>query len=101
MIKDPESLYLPGTRGMHWFKLKRELATLDVVVVAAELGVVPGEGLEGCEVLGADRPGRERAAVGAVRAGNAWQKPSTRRYTARHRTHLSKTHSIRPTIGLP
>jgi ATP-dependent DNA ligase I len=38
MIKDAESLYLPGTRGMFWFKLKRELATLDVVVVAAELG---------------------------------------------------------------
>jgi DNA ligase-1 len=38
MIKDPESFYLPGSRGMFWFKLKRELATLDVVVVAAELG---------------------------------------------------------------
>jgi DNA ligase-1 len=38
MIKDPESSYLPGTRGMFWFKLKKELATLDVVVVAAELG---------------------------------------------------------------
>jgi DNA ligase-1 len=38
MIKDPESAYAPGTRGMHWFKLKKELATLDVVVVAAELG---------------------------------------------------------------
>jgi DNA ligase 1 len=38
MIKDGESFYLPGTRGMFWFKLKRELATLDVVVVAAELG---------------------------------------------------------------
>jgi DNA ligase-1 len=38
MIKDPESFYLPGARGMFWFKLKKELATLDVVVVAAELG---------------------------------------------------------------
>ena len=38
MIKDPQSLYLPGARGMFWFKLKKELATLDVVVVAAELG---------------------------------------------------------------
>jgi len=38
MIKDPESFYLPGSRGMFWFKLKRELATLDVAVVAAELG---------------------------------------------------------------
>ncbi len=38
MVKDPESLYVPGRRGMFWFKLKKELATLDVVVVAAELG---------------------------------------------------------------
>jgi DNA ligase 1 len=38
MIKDPESFYVPGRRGMFWFKLKKELATLDVVVVAAELG---------------------------------------------------------------
>lgn len=38
MIKDSESFYSPGRRGMFWFKLKKELATLDVVVVAAELG---------------------------------------------------------------
>ncbi len=38
MVKDPESFYCPGTRGMFWFKLKKEFATLDVVVVAAELG---------------------------------------------------------------
>ncbi len=38
MVKDPESTYSPGRRGMFWFKLKKELATLDVVVVAAELG---------------------------------------------------------------
>ena len=38
MVKDPRSFYSPGRRGMFWFKLKKELATLDVVVVAAELG---------------------------------------------------------------
>ena len=38
MIKNPESSYSPGRRGLFWFKLKKELATLDVVVVAAELG---------------------------------------------------------------
>jgi DNA ligase-1 len=38
MVKDPESIYSPGRRGMFWFKLKKELATLDAVVVAAELG---------------------------------------------------------------
>jgi DNA ligase-1 len=38
MIKDPKSFYTPGARGMSWFKLKKELATLDVVVVVAEFG---------------------------------------------------------------
>jgi DNA ligase-1 len=38
MVKDPESFYSPGRRGMFWFKLKKELATLDVVVVGVELG---------------------------------------------------------------
>jgi len=38
VVKDPESFYTPGRRGSFWFKLKKELATLDVVVVAAELG---------------------------------------------------------------
>ena len=38
MIKDPESAYAPGRRGKWWLKLKRELATLDVVVTAVEYG---------------------------------------------------------------
>jgi DNA ligase-1 len=38
MIKDPESPYSPGRRGKSWLKLKRELATLDVVVTAVEYG---------------------------------------------------------------
>ncbi len=38
MIKDPESIYTPGRRGKSWIKLKRELATLDVVVTAVEYG---------------------------------------------------------------
>jgi DNA ligase-1 len=38
MIKDINSTYMPGRRGRWWLKLKRELATLDVVVTAAEYG---------------------------------------------------------------
>jgi DNA ligase-1 len=38
MIKDPESPYTPGRRGKSWLKLKRELATLDVIVTAVEYG---------------------------------------------------------------
>jgi len=38
MVKDLESPYTPGRRGKSWLKLKRELATLDVVVTAVEPG---------------------------------------------------------------
>jgi DNA ligase-1 len=38
MIKDPASSYKPGRRGREWLKLKKALATLDVVVTTAELG---------------------------------------------------------------
>ncbi len=38
MIKDARSAYLPGRRGLSWLKLKRELATLDVVITGAEYG---------------------------------------------------------------
>ena len=38
MVKDPLSPYTPGRRGLAWLKLKRPLATLDVVVNAVEWG---------------------------------------------------------------
>lgn len=38
MIKALASAYAPGRRGRLWFKLKKELATLDCVVVAVEYG---------------------------------------------------------------
>ena len=38
MVKDPDSLYKPGRRGRDWLKVKKALATLDVVVTAAEVG---------------------------------------------------------------
>ncbi len=38
MIKDLDSAYSPGKRGKSWLKMKRELATLDVVVTAVEYG---------------------------------------------------------------
>lgn len=38
MVKAPASAYKPGRRGRDWLKLKRALATLDVVVTAVEVG---------------------------------------------------------------
>jgi DNA ligase-1 len=38
MVKDLNSAYTPGRRGKSWLKIKRELATLDVVITAVECG---------------------------------------------------------------
>jgi DNA ligase-1 len=38
MLKSATSAYQPGRRGLSWVKLKRELATLDVVITGAEFG---------------------------------------------------------------
>ncbi len=38
MLKRADSPYAPGRRGKWWHKLKRELSTLDVAVVAVEWG---------------------------------------------------------------
>ncbi len=38
MLKEANSFYLPGRRGLDWFKFKKELATLDCVVTAVEYG---------------------------------------------------------------
>jgi len=38
MVKDPQARYKPGRRGREWLKVKKALATLDVVVTAAEVG---------------------------------------------------------------
>jgi DNA ligase-1 len=38
MVKDPDSPYSPGRRGLGWLKMKKALATLDCVVVGVEVG---------------------------------------------------------------
>jgi len=38
MLKRTDAPYVPGRRGKWWLKLKRELSTLDVVVIAVEWG---------------------------------------------------------------
>jgi DNA ligase-1 len=38
MVKDPDSIYAPGRRGLGWLKIKKALATIDCVVVGVEVG---------------------------------------------------------------
>jgi len=38
MVKDVDSVYMPGMRGKHWLKIKLVLEPLDLAIVAAEYG---------------------------------------------------------------
>ena len=38
IAKDPASIYAPGRRGLAWLKFKKELATIDAVIIGAEWG---------------------------------------------------------------
>ena len=38
VLKDLDSQYQPGKRGRHWIKLKKELDTIDAVILIAEYG---------------------------------------------------------------
>jgi DNA ligase-1 len=38
VLKEPYSLYHPGKRGRYWVKLKKELDTIDAIIVMAEYG---------------------------------------------------------------
>lgn len=38
MVKSPDATYKPGKRGRDWLKIKRAIATLDVVVTSVEVG---------------------------------------------------------------
>src|SRR5215204_5181797 len=38
VLKEPDSQYHPGKRGRYWMKLKKELDTIDAVILIAEYG---------------------------------------------------------------
>jgi DNA ligase 1 len=68
VVKRPESRYQPGRRGSQWVKLKEELATLDVVVVAAEHGHGKRAGVLS-DVTFAVRDGDRLAVIGKAYSG--------------------------------
>ena len=68
VIKRREGLYQPGKRGRQWVKWKEELATLDVVVVAAEQGHGKRAGVLS-DVTFAVRSDGELAPVGKAYSG--------------------------------
>ena len=60
MAKAPDSPYAPGHRGRYWLKLKRPMATLDVVVTAVEYGHGKRRGLLSDYTFSVRVPGEDR-----------------------------------------
>jgi DNA ligase 1 len=69
MLKAAESVYQPGRRGLAWVKLKRELATLDVVVTGAEFGHGRRAGILSDYTFAVRGPGGELLNVGKAYSG--------------------------------
>ena len=69
MLKAAGSPYLPGRRGLLWVKLKRELATLDVVVTGAEYGTGRRSQLLSDYTFAVRGPGGELLNVGKAYSG--------------------------------
>ena len=69
MIKAADSVYQPGRRGLAWVKLKRELATLDVVITGAEYGHGRRAGLLSDYTFAVRGPGAQLLNVGKAYSG--------------------------------
>jgi DNA ligase-1 len=69
MLKSANSHYLPGRRGLDWVKLKRELATLDVVITGAEYGHGKRAGLLSDYTFAVQGPSGELLNVGKAYSG--------------------------------
>jgi DNA ligase-1 len=69
MIKAADSTYQPGRRGLAWVKLKRELATLDVVITGAEYGHGKRAGLLSDYTFAVRGPHSELLNVGKAYSG--------------------------------
>jgi DNA ligase-1 len=69
MVKAAGSTYQPGRRGLAWVKLKRELATLDVVITGAEYGHGKRAGLLSDYTFAVRGPSSELLNVGKAYSG--------------------------------
>lgn len=101
VIKRSESRYQPGRRGRQWVKLKEELATLDVVVVAAEHGHGKRAGVLS-DVTFAVRDGERLAVIGKAYSGltDAEILALTEWFRAHTVRNLGRVAIVEPTIVL-
>jgi DNA ligase 1 len=95
LAKAPESPYVPGRRGQFWVKLKRPLATLDVVVTAVEFGHGKRRGLL------SDYTFAVRDSARLVNIGKAYSgltDAEIREFTEFFKAHTLEDHGFRRTV---
>lgn len=103
MVKDPLSPYTPGRRGLAWLKLKRPLATLDVVVTAVEWGHGKRKGvLSDYTFAVKDTSGGRLVNVGKAYSGltDAEIATFTKRFLDMTVQDLGHTRMVRPEVVL-
>lgn len=101
MAKSGDAPYTPGQRGRFWFKLKRPLATLDVVITAVEYGHGKRRGLLS-DYTFAVRDGERLANIGKAYSGLT--EAEIRQLTDYFLEHTLEDHgfrrSVEPTVVL-
>jgi DNA ligase-1 len=95
LAKAPDSPYVPGRRGQFWMKLKRPLATLDVVVTAVEFGHGKRHGLLS-DYTFAVRDGERLVNVGKAYSGLT--DPEIRELTGYFFAHTIEDGGFRRTV---
>jgi len=101
VVKRLDAAYAPGRRGRQWMKLKEELATLDVVVVAAEHGHGRRAGVLS-DVTFAVRDGGRLATIGKAYSGLTDREIAemTRWFKEHTREDLGRVKIVEPTLVL-
>jgi DNA ligase 1 len=101
MVKDPESVYAPGRRGLGWLKMKKALATIDCVVVGVEVGHGRRHGVLSDYTFAV----RDTAADRLVNIGKAYSgltdaeiAEMTRWFEAHTIARFGRYHQVEPTV---
>ena len=101
MVKDPDSTYAPGRRGLGWLKMKKALATIDCVVVGVEGGHGKRHGVLSDYTFAVRDTARDRLVnIGKAYSGltDAEIAEMTRWFEAHTIARYGRYHEVEPTI---
>ncbi len=101
VAKASNSTYVPGKRGRSWLKMKKPLATLDVVVTAAEYGHGKRKGLLSDYTFSV-RKGKDLVTIGKAYSGitDRELQALTSRFKALTIQRYGPVHVVRPEVVL-